>query len=159
MTTSLTRFFAGWDIHHQRIVKMVAPLTQEQLLLRSAPDMWHVSILAAHIIGARTFWFHEIMHEGPPEMAGWSGLDDVEESARTAERLVQGLNETWAMIAAVLDRCTLDDLETTFERVYPTHTRTFTRQSLLMRVLTHDAHHGGEISQVLGMYGVAGIDW
>ena len=159
MTTSLTPFFAGWDVHHQRIVNMIAPLTHEQLLLRSAPHMWHVSILAAHVIGTRAFWFHEIMHEGPPEMAGWLGLDDIEESARTVERLVQGLNETWAMIAAVLDRCTPADLDATFERVYPTHVRTFTRQSLIMRILTHDAHHGGEISQILGMHRVTALDW
>src|SRR5688500_2144516 len=138
MTTSLTPFFTGWDIHHQRIVKMIAPLTHEQLLLRAAPHMWHVSILAAHVIGARAFWFHEIMHEGPPEIARWSGLDDVEESARTVERLVQGLNETWAMIAAVPERCTAADLDTPFERVYPTQARIFTRQSLIMLVLTHD---------------------
>jgi len=159
LATSLTPFFAGWDIHHQRIVKMIAPLTPEQLLLRSAPHLWHVSILAAHIIGARAFWFHAIMREGPPEMAGWLGLDDIEESARTAERLVQGLEETWAMIASALERCTPADLEVAFERVYPTHVRTFTRQSLILRVLTHDAHHGGEISQILGMHGVTALDW
>ncbi|RLT43880.1 MAG: DinB family protein [Chloroflexi bacterium] len=159
MATTLAALFAGWDLHQQRIVQMIAPLTPEQLLLRSAPDMWHVSILAAHVIGTRAFWFHEIMREGPPEMAGWSGLDDIDESARTVERLVQGLDETWAMIGAVLARCTADDLDATFERVYPTHTRLFTRQSLLLRVLTHDAHHGGEISQILGMHGVMGMDW
>lgn len=159
MTASLTPFFAGWDIHHQRIVKMIAPLTPEQLLLISASHMWHVSGLAAHIVGTRAFWFHEIMREGPPEIAGWLGLDDIEESARTVERLVQGLNETWDMIAAVLARCSPAELNDTFERVYPTHTRLFTRQSIIMRVLTHDAHHGGEISQILGMHGIAGIDW
>ncbi|MBX3050638.1 MAG: DinB family protein [Caldilineaceae bacterium] len=157
MTTTLISLFAGWDVHHQRIVKMIGPLTPEQLLLRSAPQMWHVSVLAAHIIGARAFWFHEIMREGPAGIAHWSGLDDVDESARTVERLVQGLDETWAMIAGMLERCTPDDLGTTFERVYPTHTRRFTRQSLILRVLTHDAHHAGEISQILGMHGVAGI--
>lgn len=159
MSPSLASLYAGWDIHQQRIVQMVASLTPEQLLLRSGPQMWHVSILAAHIIGARAFWFHEIMHEGPPEIAEWSGLDDIDESARTVERLVQGLNETWAMIAAVLERCSTDDLDATFQRAYPTHVRLFTRQSLILRVLTHDAHHGGEISQILGMHGVAGMDW
>lgn len=159
MTTSLTAVFADWDLHHQRLVKMIAPLTPEQLRLRSAPHLWHVSLLAAHVIGARAFWFHEIMHEGPPEIASWSGLDDQEEEARPVERLVQGLNETWAMIAAVLERCTVADLDATFERVYPTHVRRFTRQALIMRVLTHDAHHGGEISQILGMHGVTALDW
>ena len=159
MLNSLAPLYAGWDVHNQRIINMIAPLTREQLLLTAAPRMWHVSVLAAHIVGTRAFWFHEIMREGPPEIARWLGLDDGEESARTAANLVQGLNETWAMIAAVLDRCGPADLDAKFERVYPTHTRSFTRQALIMRVLTHDAHHGGEISQVLGMHGIAAIDW
>ena len=159
MTTSLSYLYADWDLHQRRLVKMIAPLTPEQLLLRSAPHMWHVSGMAAHIVGTRAFWIHQIMHEGPPEMAGWLGLDDRDESERTVERIVQGLNETWEMIAAMLARCTIADLDATFERVYPDRVKTFTRQALIMRVLTHDAHHGGEISQILGMHRVTGLDW
>lgn len=160
MTTPLSRFYADWDIHQHRIVKMIAPLTPEQLLLRSAPHMWHVSGLAAHIVGTRAFWIHAIMREGPPEIAGWLGLDDRDESERTVERIVQGLNETWAMIAAMLARCAESDLDDTFERRYVDgRVKTFTRQALIMRVLTHDAHHGGEISQILGMHGVPALDW
>lgn len=160
MTTSLAVLYADWDLHHRRILAMITPLTPEQLLLRSAPHMWHVSGMAAHIVGTRAFWIHHIMHEGPPAMAGWLGLDDGPESDRTVERLVRGLSETWEMIAALLARRTVADLNDTFERVYPDgRVKTFTRQALLMRVLTHDAHHGGEISQILGMHGVKGLDW
>jgi uncharacterized damage-inducible protein DinB len=159
MATPLTRFYADWDGCNQRIVKMMAPLTPAQLLLRSAPHMWHVSGQAAHIVGVRAFWIHQIMHEGPPEIAGWLGFDDGPESDRTAERIVLGLNATWDMIAAMLARCTEADLDDTFERVYPERVKTYTRQALIMRVLTHDAQHAGEISQVLGMHGVTGLDW
>jgi uncharacterized damage-inducible protein DinB len=160
MTASLAYFYADWDLNQTRLVKMIAPLTPAQLLLRSAPHMWHVSGLAAHVVGARSFWFHHIMHEGPPEVAGWLGLDDRDESERTVERIVQGLNETWAMIASMLARCTEANLDDTFERHYPDgRVKTFTRQALIMRVLTHDAAHSGEISQILGMHGVTGLDW
>ena len=159
MTTPLTRFYADWDLHHRRIVAMIAPLTPEQLLLRSAPSMWHVSGLAAHMVGTRAFWVHHIMREGPPEMAGWLGLDDGPETDRTAARIVQGLGETWDMIAAMLARCTEANLDDPFERVYPDRVKVFTRQALIMRVLMHDAHHGGDISQILGMHGVPALDW
>jgi len=33
-----------------------------------------------------------------------------------------------------------------------------TRQSVLMRLLTHDASHAGEISQTLGVHGLPEID-
>jgi hypothetical protein len=37
-------------------------------------------------------------------------------------------------------------------------TQRHTRQSVLMRMLTHDAYHSGEISQVLGSHGLPEID-
>jgi hypothetical protein len=33
-----------------------------------------------------------------------------------------------------------------------------TRQSVLMRLLTHDAYHCAEIGQTLGMHGLAEVD-
>lgn len=154
----LAHFYAGWDVHNQRLIKALAPLTPEQLLLRSAAHMWTVSVLAAHIVGARVFWFHQIMRAGPAELDAWLGLDDVDESQRTLERLLGGLAASWAMIDDVLARCTSADLVDTFERVYPTRVKTFTRQAIILRVLGHDYQHGGEISTVLGMHGLTGLD-
>src|SRR5690606_28202398 len=115
------------------------PLTPEQLLLRSAEHMWPVSVLAAHIIGTRVFWFHNIMGEGEPGVEAFDGLDDLDESARPRERLLEGLRVTWNMIEAVLERCTPADLEATFERHYADgRVKVFTRQALIVRVLGHD---------------------
>jgi hypothetical protein len=33
-----------------------------------------------------------------------------------------------------------------------------TRQSVLMRMLSHDAYHAGELSQTLGIHGLRQID-
>jgi hypothetical protein len=120
--------------------------------------MWPISVLAAHIIGARVFWFHDIMHEGTAAVEPFNGLDDVDESERTRERLLEGLTVTWAMIDEVLNRCTPANLDDTFDRHYPNRVKTFTRQALILRVLGHDFHHGGEISTTLGMYGLKGLD-
>jgi uncharacterized damage-inducible protein DinB len=158
MTTSLAHFYDGWARQNQRLVDALAPLTPEQLLLRSAPHMWPVSVLAAHIVGARVFWFHDIMREGPPSVGAFSGLDDVDEFERTRERLLEGLQASWAIIDLVLQRCTPADLEATFERHYLDRVRVFTRQALILRVLGHDFHHGGEISTTLGMHGLRGLD-
>lgn len=154
----LSAFYDGWATQNQRLIEALAPLTPEQLLLRSAPHMWPVSVLAAHIIGTRVFWFHNIMREGPPEVAAFDGLDDQNEAARPRERLLEGFTLTWAMIEAVLQRCTADTLHDTFERVYPNRVKVFTRQALILRVLGHDFHHGGEISTTLGMHGLRGLD-
>ena len=158
MLTALSSFYLGWSTQNDRLIQAITPLTPGQLLLRSAPHMWPISVLTAHLIGARVFWFHEIMCEGPPEVAQWSGLDDVDESQRTRERLLQGLADSWALIDDVLTRCAPANLDDTFDRVYPNRVKTFTRQALILRVLGHDFHHGGEISTTLGMHGLTGLE-
>lgn len=157
-TMTLAPFYADWSLQNERLIKAIAPLSPEQLLLRPAEGMWHVSVLMAHIIGARVYWFHEIMKEGPASVARWSGLDDVGEEARTREALLQGLAESWAVIEGMLARNGPDSLGDVFERPGGPRVRTYTRQALIMRVLGHDHHHGGEISSVLGMHGLAGLD-
>ena len=154
----LAAFYDGWATQNQRLIDALAPLAPAQLLLRSAPHMWPVSVLAAHLIGARVFWFHTIMREGPADVEAFDGLDDRDESERPRERLLEGLALTWAMIDGVLRRCTPANLEDTFERVYPNRVKLFTRQALILRVLGHDFHHGGEISTTLGMHGLRGLD-
>ncbi len=159
MTSPLTLapFYDGWATQNQRLIHALAPLAPEQLLLRSAPHMWPVSVLAAHIVGTRVFWFHDIMREGSAEVGRWSGLDDVDESERTRERLLEALAASWGLIADVLERSTPANLHDTFDRIYPNRVKTFTRQALILRVLGHDFHHGGEISTTLGMHGLAGL--
>jgi hypothetical protein len=46
----------------------------------------------------------------------------------------------------------------TFVRQSPGGTQIHTRQSVLMRVLSHDAYHCGELSQTLGIHGLPQID-
>jgi uncharacterized damage-inducible protein DinB len=158
MTDTLARYYAGWSVQNDRLRRALEPLTPEQLWLRSAPHMWTVSVLYAHLIGARVFWFHTIMHEGPPELVAYSGLDDLDEAARPHAALLAGLDASWATIDAMLQRCTPAHLDDTFERRYASgRLKTFTRQSLIVRVLGHDHHHGGEISTVLGMHGLVGL--
>ena len=47
---SLSIFYKGWDVYQQRLVEAVAPLTPEQLALRSSPQNWSVGMLGAHIV-------------------------------------------------------------------------------------------------------------
>src|SRR2546430_17044247 len=62
--TSLASLYKGWDAYQEQLVKAITPLTAEQLALRVAPQLRSVSMIAAHIIGARVRWFHRLMGEG-----------------------------------------------------------------------------------------------
>jgi uncharacterized damage-inducible protein DinB len=143
---------------YAKTIAIARPLALTPDQLASAPHRACGLSASRHIIGARVFWFHTIMREGPTTLDTWLGLDDVDESERTLDRLLSGLTASWAVIDDVLARCTPANLDDVFERVYPNRVKTFTRQAILLRVLGHDFHHGGEISTILGMHGLAGLD-
>jgi uncharacterized damage-inducible protein DinB len=65
---------------------------------------------------------------------------------------------TGAIIERILDTWTLDGLEVEFERTRGGIRQVHTRRSILLRCLSHDAFHSGEISQLLGVHGLPAID-
>jgi len=149
----LSRFYQGWDRYQDLLVEVVGNLSDEQLALQAAPSLRPVWTLAAHIISARAGWFHQMMGEAPDrsdfdEMHDWD-LDD--QPQRTAAELVDGLRESWEMIAECLARWTPDDLDQQFTT---RRGNTFSRQWILWHVIEHDLHHGGELFFTLGMHGL-----
>lgn len=147
-TMTLTPFYRGWEAYQGMLVAALAPLTDAQLALRASPPLRPVWFLAAHIIGARVWWFHQLETLDPALMAlGEWDVDDA--PPRTAAELAAGLEATWGMIAGCLDRWTpamLDDPLTT------PRGRAVTRQWVIWHVLEHDLHHGGELCLTLGVH-------
>lgn len=162
-------FYEGWRAYQALVIDALRELTPEQLAFRTAPTQWAVWQIAAHMAGARAWWFHDNLGEGDPtvrdlfrverttvagfplDQAGW---EDVEDDPKTAAGLVDGLERTWALMDACLQRWTPDDLETQVQGASRTHQRGW----VVWHVMEHDLHHGGEISQVLGSNGLAGFD-
>ncbi len=78
-----------------------------------------------------------------------------ESPTRSAAELVRGLDETWAFIAARVQRWTPADYATTFpDEAADGQTVEVSRSWVVYHVLEHDLHHGGEISLILGMHGL-----
>ncbi len=73
---SLAPFYAGWDVYQQHLVAAIAPLTAEQLALRSSPQNWSVGMIATHIIAVRVGWFHMWMGAGDAELAALGEWDE-----------------------------------------------------------------------------------
>jgi uncharacterized damage-inducible protein DinB len=113
---SLLPFYAGWGRYQQRLVAAIAPLTGEQLALRTTPQHWSVGMYATHIVANRAWWFHARMGEGSDDLTSlelWAlGVceADVDPFHSTAE-LVAGLEKTWQLIEETLARLTPADLE------------------------------------------------
>ncbi len=113
---SLLPFYAGWGRYEQRLVAAIAPLTGEQLALRTTPRHWSIGMYATHIVANRAWWFHARMGEGSDDLTPfdlWAlGVCEADvDPGHTAAELVAGLEKTWRLIEETLARLTPADLE------------------------------------------------
>lgn len=162
----LITFYKGWTRYQQNLIKMIAPLSPEQLAFPAASHQWTVGMVAQHIVGNRVWWFQVWMGEGSPDLAHiahWDPQDVEWQPVRDAASLVAGLESTWGMIDDALAHWTPTDLGHVFQP--PAALREderenfspFTREWIVWHVLEHEIHHGGELSLALGGHGLAGI--
>jgi len=160
----IRRFYADWTQYRSRLVDGVRDLTADQLALSGGPDQAPIWALAAHCAGGRTYWLCGVLGEpgaqttpfpDPFSELGWE--DDLDQP-RSASELVVALETTGAIIDRCLDTWTDDMLEVEFERRRGDVRQIHTRRSILLRLLSHDAFHSGEISQLLGANGLPAID-
>ena len=155
-------FFAGWENHNRLLVKMVAPLTEDDLLLSPGHGLWSVRMLACHIVAARAWWFQGWMAEGDDDLRRLIPMDDESDETRPdAAAICAALDKSWKDVRACLERWTEDDLDAKFQRPKPNAAgeRPWRdRRYIIWHVAEHDIHHGGEISIVLGMHGRPGLD-
>ena len=78
--------------------------------------------------------------------------------ARSAAEMVRGLDDTWAFIDSRLQRWTPADCAKTFPDEWDGQIYEVSRSWVIYHVLEHDLHHGSEVSLILGMNGLPGLD-
>jgi uncharacterized damage-inducible protein DinB len=154
---SLLSFYKGWEAYQALLIKAVAPLSSEELALRTAPHLRSVGENVAHIISGRVSNFLVLGEEGP-EMAPLETWDERGAPPRSATELVNGLESTMQMIQMALTRWTPADLEDVFMDGPGEQAPRFTRQSIIWSTIKHDLHHGGEVSLTLGAHNVEALD-
>ncbi len=113
--SSLLPYYAGWGRYNQILVAAIAPLTVEQLALRTTSRHWSIGMYLTHIVANRAWWFHVRMGEGGDDMTSlelWAlGVCEADiDPHHTAAELVDGLERTWRMIEQTLSRLTSADL-------------------------------------------------
>ena len=161
---SVARFYDGWQTYNERIIEVVRDLSPEQLQVRPAPDLWPIWATVAHTAGARVYWLCGVFGEPGaestpfPDTVSGIGWEDDLDTPRAAIELTRALETTWQIVAGCLQRWTPDLLLEQFERQAGKKTQIHTRQSVLMRMISHDAYHCGELSQTLGIHSLPQID-
>jgi uncharacterized damage-inducible protein DinB len=154
--STLDVIYENWRGYQQKLSDCVAPLTDAQLLLQPAPQLWPLGQIVQHIIGVRAGWFSGTLQEEDAAMSEYMAWGQRESPPRSAAELVRGLNETWAFIEARLRRWTAADCAMTFPDEWDGEVYQVSRSWVIYHVLEHDLHHGGELSLALGMHGLAG---
>ena len=159
--TPVATFYAGWDRYNEQIVAVIEELTRDQLAIRPAPDRWPLWATLGHTAGMRVYWLCGILGEPGAELTPFTdpasgiGWEDDLDRPRSSAELVEAFRTTWQIVDGCLQRWTPEALDVVFSR--PAGDR-HTRQSVLMRLLAHDAYHCGEVSQTLGIHGARQID-
>jgi uncharacterized damage-inducible protein DinB len=157
LASRLAYVYDGWDGYHRSIVNAVAPLTVEQLAFKGSPDMRSVGELALHIADGRVDWFRRIGAPGAGQL--W---DEMESRplfpVSNPAKLVEWLERTWRMVAAGLAQWTIEDLAFTYEQPYQGKVYAVSRQWTIWRIMAHDIHHGGQLSELLAMQGILPVD-
>jgi len=95
--------------------------------------------------------------EALADLGRWDRRDMPE---RSAAELVSGLRESWIVLRGALQGWTPADLAYATPNTdrEPGEPEEFTRRWVIWHLIEHDLHHGGEISQTLGMHGLAAPD-
>jgi uncharacterized damage-inducible protein DinB len=163
-TLSLMRVYQGWEDYQTSLIHAIAPLTAEQLAFRAAPHLRSVGEIVRHISSGRLNWFLRMKAPGSAELAEqipeWVQDDHgnryiVEEALSTEiGELVHWLKATGQMVEATLTQWNVADLEQTYRHTYWGKTYAVSRQWTIWRILSHDIHHGGQLSMLLYMQGI-----
>jgi len=153
---TLATFYENWKAYQDHIKAAVAPLTDEQLTLRSAANQRSIRELATHIAGCRAGWFTFVLKEesgpGADEVKAIAQWDEPGAQPHTAAELAQALDLTWQFMAERLARWTPEDMQQTFDDDWDGEIVHLSRAWIIWHIMEHDLHHGGELALTLGMH-------
>lgn len=160
---SVAAFYAGWRSMNQRIVEVLSELTPEDLKLPVGKADWPIWASASHIAGARVYWLCHVFGEPGLEKTPFAadptvGWEDDVTRPRGPLELAHALTSSWDVVERCLETWTPESLTQEARRTRGDVVQLHTRQSVLMRLITHDAYHAGEISLTLGGHGLGPKD-
>jgi uncharacterized damage-inducible protein DinB len=146
------RVFESWQHYQRELRRVLAPLTDEQMRLRLVPNRRSVGEIAEHIVRARALWIPHALGTNLADLDAMKSWDDPDDPPRTAAEVVQGLDTTWRFLSSCLDRWPVDEPRDTVPEEETLQLQT------LWGLYEHDVQHSGQLSFVLGSYGLDTID-
>lgn len=139
-----------WQHMQDELVRVIAPLSDEQLNARIAPDLRTVGEQAEHIVRGRALWVHEVL--GDPSLEPMMNWDEPDDPPRSAAEVVAGLHHTWKILRAYIEPSTTDDPG-------PVSEQEQNGLRIVWGMLDHDLPHAGELALMLGVLGLETPDF
>lgn len=137
-------FFAVYltrlESHHQSLKLALASLPQEALDWVPGEEMNSLAVLAAHIAGAERFLVCEVALGEP---SGRMREQEFATQGQDAGALIAGLDRSFELVTAALERLTLFDLSA--QRTHPRRSTQVTVGWALLHALEHTAEHVGQV--------------
>lgn len=161
---SVTAFYADWVDYNRRVTDALRSMPEADLALTvPTSHRWPIWAVAGHTAGTRVYWLCDVLGEPgatatPFVNAATSGWEDDLDTPRTSTELADAFTSTWRIVAASLERWDPEMLTETVDRRRGTELQRHSRQSVLMRMINHEAYHAGEISLTLAANGREPID-
>ena len=162
----LMTFYQGWGSYQKMLANVLSQLNAEQLALPASSNHWTIGMIAQHVIANRVWWFQNWMGEGQSSLAPiahWDPADAQWTPVDDPATLLSGLESTWKLISACLNRWGAADLDQMFQPPSAMSQEeramfgAFSRGWIIWHVVEHEIHHGGELSLALGNHGINGI--
>lgn len=155
--------FEGWERVQNRLLDRLPALRPEELALRASPDGWPIWALVSHLAGTRVYWLCGVLREPGAETTAFpdplgEGWEDQLDVPRSSAELLFAVESSWRIVESCLEGWTPEMLNEAFSREWAGAVQWHTRQSVLSRLVMHDAFHAGEVSLLLGMHGLASLD-
>ena len=155
--------YEGWSRANGQLVNRIRELPPEALHWRATADAWPIWAMVAHTALARVYWLCHVLTEPGAETTPFTdpsgeGWEDHLDKPRGAADLISAVEVSWRVVESCLNRWTPPMLEEAFTRKATGGVESHTRKSVLIRLVSHDAYHCGEVSLILGMHGLEPID-
>src|SRR6185312_9576250 len=159
MAASLRFVYEGWEGYNRSLVSAITSLKSEHFSFRASEEMRSIGELCWHIADGRVDWFKRIV----PDRCQYLEQEVFQRCGRSpaqydASDLIAWFDRTWAMVDATLEQWTVDDLPVTYEHAYQGKTYALSRQWTIWRIMAHDIHHGGQLSEMLAMLGMTPLE-
>lgn len=162
--TDISRIAASWRVLNGRIRTTLAELRPEDFALEARPGYWPIWAIAGHLVGTRVYWVCMILKQPgiettPFATADAEGWEDHLDQPRSKEEILGAIDSTWQVVERWLSDWRESRLTEKVSRPRADGGKQWqTHQSILVRMLSHDGFHAGEISVILGMHGRGEID-